>query len=223
MKRFVLMMSLSACAAHAPPPAYPVTPSPEPQPVVVFESPPRMAAPEQIASTRGPEAITVDRAPPPAHSEFRPPIPFHGALWIAGHWHWNNGQWEWVAGRWVGLPRRNAVWATPTYLSRDGRVQYVPGHWRYGEEFEVPTNTDPIPDTPSSSISTPPIAGGLAPGQKNPRPILSPIKALPTHGTFAAPPPKIQTKQTQPVKIFPPVAPAPHRSPPPLHPDSQHP
>lgn len=41
-------------------------------------------------------------APPAPKTEIRPASPYHGAVWVPGHWEWRNRRrgYVWVPGHW---------------------------------------------------------------------------------------------------------------------------
>lgn len=78
-----------------------------------------------------PKPIVVMVAPPSPIVEVRPAVPFPGAVWIPGYWHWSGSQYVWLTGRWSAA-RPHAHWA-PAHWKRAGREwHFVPGHWKKG-------------------------------------------------------------------------------------------
>jgi hypothetical protein len=75
--------------------------------------------------------IVVQQAPPAEIVEVRSPVPFAGAVWIPGYWHWNGGSHIWIAGRW-SAPRPGFVWE-PHHWARmpNGGYRMEAGHWRH--------------------------------------------------------------------------------------------
>ena len=89
-----------------------------PQPTVVYEPAPEPAQP-----------VEVEVAPPTPIVEVRPALPFAGAVWIPGYWHWNGARHVWVGGRY-SAPRAGYAWE-PARWEPHGRFhRWVPGHWR---------------------------------------------------------------------------------------------
>lgn len=75
-------------------------------------------------------AGAVNRPPPPAPPvESRPPVPFTGAVWVAGNYHWDGIDWRWQTGHWTQPPRAGAVWVAPARVSVGGTVVIRPGAW----------------------------------------------------------------------------------------------
>ncbi len=75
-------------------------------------------------------AGAVNRPPPPAPPvESRPPVPFTGAVWVAGSYHWDGIDWRWQTGHWTQPPRAGAVWVAPAQVSVGGAVVIRPGAW----------------------------------------------------------------------------------------------
>jgi len=83
-------------------------PTVAPAPSVVYEPPPPI------------EPIVAIVAPPAPIVEVRPALPFAGAIWVPGHWHWTTVQYVWLAGRrqrpFGCLPMR-ATLATPLRIA----------------------------------------------------------------------------------------------------------
>ncbi len=89
-----------------------------PAPTVVYEQP---APPAQ--------EVYVQQAPPEPIVEVRPAVPFGGAVWIGGFWHWQDGRYHWVGGHWSG-PRAGFHWVDHRWeRGMDGRWHYAPGRW----------------------------------------------------------------------------------------------
>jgi hypothetical protein len=87
-------------------------------PSTVYQPTPRPAQP-----------IEARFAPPAPIVEVRPALPFHGAAWIAGHWHWTGAQYVWMAGSW-SAPRRGYVWVPGHWQPAGPHWRFVPGRWR---------------------------------------------------------------------------------------------
>jgi hypothetical protein len=76
--------------------------------------------------------VVVESAPPPPIEEIRPALPFPGAVWVPGYWHWSEGAHRhvWVGGRWSPRPAGYG-WQEHRWERReDGRWAERPGHWR---------------------------------------------------------------------------------------------
>jgi hypothetical protein len=75
------------------------------------------------------QPIVTETAPPDPIVEVRPAVPYAGALWIPGYWHWHGNRHFWVGGRW-SAPHPGHVWE-PHRWERDGnRWRFVVGRWR---------------------------------------------------------------------------------------------
>jgi hypothetical protein len=75
-----------------------------------------------------PNEVVVMQPPPADVAEARPAMPFAGAVWIPGYWHWNGRHHVWVSGRW-SAPRPGYVWQ-PHHWQRGPRGYYwVQGGW----------------------------------------------------------------------------------------------
>ena len=97
-------------------------PAAQPDPGYAYQPPPPPVQPE-----------VVETAPPPPIEEIRPPIPFGGAVWIDGYWHWSGVRFIWVGGRW-SAPPSGYVWRPYRWDRReDGRWQHEHGHWHPSE------------------------------------------------------------------------------------------
>lgn len=101
-------LALSGCYARARGGVYATTPA-HASGVVVYEAPPQ------------PRVVV--------HS--RPPAPFHGAVWVDGHWSWNGATHVWVDGHYV-RPRAGYVYVQPRWERRGSGWAYVGGTWRSG-------------------------------------------------------------------------------------------
>jgi hypothetical protein len=68
-----------------------------------------------------PQRRVVVHAPPPA--------PYHGAVWVEGHWQWNGAQYIWLDGHYM-QPRAGYVYVQPRWERRGSGYIYVQGDWR---------------------------------------------------------------------------------------------
>lgn len=82
-----------------------------------------------------PAHVVVKRQPPPVRvAQARPIRPSSAAVWVEGHWSWQD-RWVWVDGRWVVPERPNHVWVKPVAEARvDGSFVYHRGYWRARSE-----------------------------------------------------------------------------------------
>ena len=71
----------------------------------------------------------VETAPPVALEEVRSAMPFEGAVWIPGYWHWNGFRHTWVGGRWSSRPAGHSWEPARWDKLPDGRYVHRPGHW----------------------------------------------------------------------------------------------
>jgi WXXGXW repeat (2 copies) len=78
-----------------------------------------------------PKPIEATIAPPVPIVEVPPPVPFVGAVWISGYWHWAGARYVWVGGRW-SAPRPGFAWVEPRWQHAGPHWRFVPGHWRHG-------------------------------------------------------------------------------------------
>jgi hypothetical protein len=80
------------------------------------------------------QQVVVEAAPPAPIVEVRPAIPFDGAIWVPGYWHWNGNRHIWVSGRWSARPA-GYRWEENGWSRRDdGRWERHPGHWHPDED-----------------------------------------------------------------------------------------
>ena len=97
--------------------------SDQPDPAVAWQPPPPPV-----------NEVVVESAPPAPLEEVRPPVPFDGAVWIPGYWHWSGYRHVWVGGRWSPRPAGYG-WEPHRWERRqDGRWVDRPGHWHPREE-----------------------------------------------------------------------------------------
>lgn len=168
------LLMLQGCTTYVQQPA--------PPPRVVYQapsSPPVVSAPapQQVVSVYvdppivQPAPIAVPWAPPPLLVEVPPPMPFDGAVWVGGYWHWE-GAWVWARGRWLAPPQPSYAWVQPYYENRGGTVVFITGHWS-------PPGVVFVPPPPTLRISLAVVAAGAIPG---PAPIGP-------SGVFIPPPP----------------------------------
>jgi hypothetical protein len=71
--------------------------------------------------------IRVGNPPPPPVVDRQWQRPYHGSVWVAGHYEWVNGGWFWVRGYYTYPPRHGATYVPARY--RGG--YYYGGHWNY--------------------------------------------------------------------------------------------
>jgi hypothetical protein len=97
--------------------------SDQPDPAVAWQPPPPPV-----------NEVVVEAAPPPPIEEIRPAVPFAGAVWIPGYWHWNGHRHVWVGGRFSPRPAGYG-WEPNRWEKRqDGRWADRPGHWHPQDE-----------------------------------------------------------------------------------------
>jgi hypothetical protein len=73
----------------------------------------------------------VAEEPPPPIVEVRPAMPFAGAVWIGGYWHWNGYRHAWVGGHWSAA-RPGWSWEPHRWEHTPRGWVHVRGHWRRG-------------------------------------------------------------------------------------------
>jgi hypothetical protein len=96
------------------------TDAPDPQQVYVPPPPPV-------------QEVVAEDGPPPPPEEVRPQMPFDGAVWIPGFWHWQGGRHVWVVGRWSPQPQ-GYRWQDQRWEHRkDGKWHEHWGHWDHRE------------------------------------------------------------------------------------------
>jgi hypothetical protein len=74
-------------------------------------------------------AVPVQAAPPEPIVEVRPALPFAGAIWLPGYWHWSGATYVWIGGRW-SAPRPGYVWESHRWERRGDHWEQVHGGWR---------------------------------------------------------------------------------------------
>jgi len=102
-------------------------PADQPEPAVAYQPPPPPV-----------EEVVVDTPPPPPIVEVQPAMPFGGAVWVPGYWHWNGSRHMWVSGRWSARPAGYG-WEEGRWEHRgDGKWVQRPGHWHAAAPAAVP-------------------------------------------------------------------------------------
>jgi hypothetical protein len=76
-----------------------------------------------------PEGTMVVEAPPAPLVEVVPVMPYEGAVWVAGYWHWAGHRYSWVRGRWMRPPRAGLYWYPGGYVRRGRGYVWVRGRW----------------------------------------------------------------------------------------------
>ena len=76
-----------------------------------------------------PGAQVIVQAPPQPVIEELPAMPYAGAVWAEGYWHWSGSRYLWVSGRWLRPPRLGLVWYTGGYVRWRGGYVWVAGRW----------------------------------------------------------------------------------------------
>ena len=110
--------ALSACIVSPYPyrqPAY------YPQAQAQYQARPEYQQPYQ-------SSVVVDVAPPAPYVEVVPPMPFLGALWIAGFWGWDGGHHRWNAGHYEHS-REGYSYRPHAWVQQGGQWHMHPGGW----------------------------------------------------------------------------------------------
>jgi hypothetical protein len=68
------------------------------------------------------------RMPPAARFEVRGIAPSARHFWAPGYYRYNGREHVWVGGRWE-LGRKGFEFASPHWVRRFGRAEYMPGRW----------------------------------------------------------------------------------------------
>src|SRR5215472_2962379 len=84
------------------------------------------AAQGQPGST--PPATVVEQSPPPPQVEVMPVAPGPNYYWVPGYWTWN-GTWVWVGGRYAVRPWHGAVWVGGHWSHHGRSYVWVGGGW----------------------------------------------------------------------------------------------
>ncbi len=74
------------------------------------------------------QPVYVNVAPPPQQYEVVPALPFLGALWIAGVWHWSGNRHVWYGGHYV-RPVAGYRYVPYQWYNHGGRWAPRGGHW----------------------------------------------------------------------------------------------
>jgi len=182
---FCVGLILSGCIVVQTPPRNLPPPAPPP----IEESPPPVVEQSVYLEPpiEAPPPVAIRCAPPPMRVEPPPPIPYPGAVWVGGYWHWGDGQWVWFLGRWTMPPQPQYVWVSPYYENRSGLVIYVAGHWSREARYTPPSPTMYIPVS-------------------EPRPGYVTTAPLGPNGVFVPPPPGSRTGLIVPAPIGTPPA-----------------
>ncbi len=72
--------------------------------------------------------MLVESEPPPPQEEVRPAVPYEGAVWVEGYWHWNGARYLWFPGRWE-RPRAGYLWVPHHWIRAGAHWHYSPGPW----------------------------------------------------------------------------------------------
>ncbi|MGA3007162.1 MAG: glycine zipper domain-containing protein [Opitutaceae bacterium] len=78
-------------------------------------------------------AVVVAQPPPPppsAPTEYVPPQPAPGSVWVPGYWAFDGYRYVWVAGCWQIPPRYHYAYISPHWAYRDGGYVFIRGYWR---------------------------------------------------------------------------------------------
>jgi len=70
----------------------------------------------------------VEQAPPPSQPEVVPVTPGPNYYWVPGYWSWN-GTWIWVPGRWAVRPWHGAVWVGGHWARHGRGYIWIGGGW----------------------------------------------------------------------------------------------
>jgi hypothetical protein len=106
------------------------------RPVIVQSPPatviqaPAPAPAVTITPAPSPQVIVMKEAPPPPRPEPMPPPPSSQYVWIAGYWSVRDGRQEWVSGHWEIPPRTASTWVAPRWERQGDGYIYVPGYWQ---------------------------------------------------------------------------------------------
>jgi len=69
--------------------------------------------------------------PPPRHEVIvERERPSREHVWIKGYYVWREGRHEWIAGHWERPPHKHAVWIEPRWEQRPQGYVFIEGSWR---------------------------------------------------------------------------------------------
>lgn len=91
----------------------------------------RWANPPQTVIYQPPapvQPVYIQTQPPPIINEVRAPIPYGGAVWIPGYWHWNGYNHVWVGGHY-SAPRVGYRWEPDHWVQGPTGWYRVGGRW----------------------------------------------------------------------------------------------
>jgi hypothetical protein len=76
--------------------------------------------------------VVIHSSPPPLRDEVIGVAPWHGAIWIRGHWARHGDDFVWRKGYWASRPDDDARWVPGHWVERrHDRWVWRPGHWQY--------------------------------------------------------------------------------------------
>jgi hypothetical protein len=80
------------------------------------------------------QEVVVMSPPPPPIEEVQTVVPWPGAVWLGGSWHWNGARYVWISGRWSAQPP-GYTWNRAHWDSRPNN-QWVhrQGSWDHHDE-----------------------------------------------------------------------------------------
>ncbi len=74
------------------------------------------------------QTVYIQSQPPPVINEVRSALPYAGAVWIPGYWHWNGYNHVWVGGHWSAA-RAGWRWEADHWVQGPSGWYRVPGRW----------------------------------------------------------------------------------------------
>jgi hypothetical protein len=91
----------------------------------------RWANPPQTVIYQPPQVqqpVYVQTQPPPVINEVITPVPYQGAVWIPGYWHWSGYNHVWVGGHY-SAPRVGWRWQPDRWVQGPQGWYRQPGQW----------------------------------------------------------------------------------------------
>ena len=81
-----------------------------------------------VASPIGGQPLRAPEAPPAPQVESPGPPPGASAIWIAGHWTWQDGRFVWARGYWEKEPA--GAWVPGRWKKTPEGWVWEPGRWK---------------------------------------------------------------------------------------------
>lgn len=107
-------------------PTIPNAPTAPPAPMAPLAPEVAQSIPPQSGPT---PAVIAQQAPPPPQVEVIPVAPGPDYCWVGGYWAWRGG-WVWIRGTWVIRPWHGAIWVGGHWTPHGRGHIWIGGRWR---------------------------------------------------------------------------------------------